>query len=557
MATIIFSVTTVPEDAAEGTIIGLVSVSGGVPGETFAFILDDPSFAIEESNGVHHLVVRPGAEFDYENGQPTFSFTIRATSTNGNTTVDDQPVVLNVTDVNERPDFELDDRDVHEGALPGTIVYTLDANDPDGDVVSYQLSEESEDIFDLIDNKDGTWSVVVDKSVQWLELESDQFTVRVTHGSETYEEMFDLNISENLEPEIDFQAVEVSQAPQGGTLVGVLSASDPEGHDITYTLTDESEDLFHLVRNANGTWSVFVDADETLDYTRDEHKSFDVLASDHFNTVEYTGYLTFINQAPTLSFTSVAVKEGAAVDTLVGKLLAKDPDGDDVTYTLSPESERLFELLDNEEGGCDIVVRDGVVLDYENPSHRWVKVSIFDGTARKEETFTIDLLDTVDTVIGTQRKDTLKGQPGSDVIKGLGGDDMLIGDAGNDTLYGGAGKDILTGNDGQDVFVFDTKPSGKANVDRLTDFNAKDDSIWLENKVFTKLGKAGSLTMPAQLSKSSFAIDRAKDKNDYLIYSKKTGVLSYDADGSGSKPAIEIAQLKKGLGLSFKDLFVI
>ena len=168
-----------------------------------------------------------------------------------------------------------------------------------------------------------------------------------------------------------------------------------------------------------------------------------------------------------------------------------------------------------------------------------------------------NLLDTVDMVTGTQRKDTLKGQSGADLIKGLGGDDTLIGNGGNDMLYGGLGKDVLTGGSGQDVFVFDTKPSGKANSDRLTDFDVKDDSIWLENKVFTKLGKAGSAAMPAQLSKSSFAIDRAKDKNDYLIYNEKTGVLSYDADGSGSKSAIEIAQLKKGLGLSHKDFFVI
>jgi hypothetical protein len=34
-------------------------------------------------------------------------------------------------------------------------------------------------------------------------------------------------------------------------------------------------------------------------------------------------------------------------------------------------------------------------------------------------------------------------------------------------------------------------------------------------------------------------------------------VLSYDADGSGAKKAVEIALLKKGLALTYKDFFVI
>jgi 16S rRNA U516 pseudouridylate synthase RsuA-like enzyme len=50
---------------------------------------------------------------------------------------------------------------------------------------------------------------------------------------------------------------------------------------------------------------------------------------------------------------------------------------------------------------------------------------------------------------------------------------------------------------------------------------------------------------------------KAREKDDYLIYNKKTGVLSYDADGSGSKEAVEFAQLSKNLKLTYKDFFVI
>ena len=562
MATIIFPFTAVPEDATEGTEIGPVSVIGGVPGETFSFVLNHPQFEIVGDDSVGYtLVVKAGAEFDYENGPATLSFTIRANSTNGNTPVDNLPVTLNVTDVNERPYIAPDDRDVPEGTLPGTVVYTLVADDPDEDAVTYKLSDESEAIFDLVDNKDGTWSVLVDKEVDWLRLENElhnHFTVEITHGSEAYEDTFELNLAENQEPEISFQDIEVSQVTQSGTIVGVLMASDTDGHEISYTLTDESDELFDLVKNPNGSWSVRVASGETLDYETEEHKSFTVVGSDGFNDVERTFFLTFVDKAPTLSFTSVSVNEGAQNGAVVGKLKVTDPEDDDVIFTLSSSSAQLFELQDNEEGGYDIVVRNGVVLDYEDLGHHTINITASSGTHRLDRSFALNLVDQADLVMGTNGKDVLKGGAGRDILKGMAKDDTLLGNDGDDILYGGTGKDNLTGGKGQDVFVFDTKPSKKTNLDKVADFDVKDDSIWLDNKVFAKLGKAGSVITPAKLNKGFFKVgDKAKDKDDYLVYNKKTGILSYDADGLGSKAAIEIAQLKKGLALKASDFFVI
>jgi Ca2+-binding RTX toxin-like protein len=136
---------------------------------------------------------------------------------------------------------------------------------------------------------------------------------------------------------------------------------------------------------------------------------------------------------------------------------------------------------------------------------------------------------------------------------------VIVGNDGNNVIKGGAGKDTLSGGGGSDTFVFNTKPSKKSNFDKIADFNVKDDSIWLENKVLIKLGKKGSEASPAKLNKAFFTIGtKAKDKNDYLIYNKKTGVLSYDADGSGAKSkAVDIASLKKGLKMTAADFFVI
>ncbi|HEY8383648.1 MAG TPA: hypothetical protein VIL09_16015 [Microvirga sp.] len=141
--------------------------------------------------------------------------------------------------------------------------------------------------------------------------------------------------------------------------------------------------------------------------------------------------------------------------------------------------------------------------------------------------------------------------------------DQLTGDAFADRIGGGSGNDVLTGGAGADAFVFDTKLGSaktdrKVNFDAIRDFNVKDDAIWLENAVFTKLGKGSFELAPKALNKKFFSLDKAKDKNDYIIYDKKKGVLSYDADGSGTRhQAVEFASVTKKLALTHNDFFVI
>jgi Ca2+-binding RTX toxin-like protein len=172
-----------------------------------------------------------------------------------------------------------------------------------------------------------------------------------------------------------------------------------------------------------------------------------------------------------------------------------------------------------------------------------------------------------DAITGDLGDDALWGDAGDDVVDGGWGNDTLWGGSdndklygglGNDTIWGGAGNDTLRGGDGKDVFVFDFKPHKSANRDKITDFDTVADTIWLDDAVFTKLGK-GTEAKPLKIKKGFFINgENAKDRDDYLIYSKTKGTLSYDADGSGSKyKPIEIASLSKSFALSYGDLFII
>ncbi|ANY78706.1 hypothetical protein BB934_11100 [Microvirga ossetica] len=133
----------------------------------------------------------------------------------------------------------------------------------------------------------------------------------------------------------------------------------------------------------------------------------------------------------------------------------------------------------------------------------------------------------------------------------------IIGNAGANKIYGGLGNDFLTGGAGKDIFVFDTKPNKSTNVDRIMDFNVRDDSFHLDNKYFTKLG-SGTASKPKKFNSDMFVINnKAKDREDRVVYDKKTGALYYDQDGTGSKAQIKIATLNKNLKLTYSDFFVI
>ncbi|MBJ6127793.1 calcium-binding protein [Microvirga splendida] len=156
------------------------------------------------------------------------------------------------------------------------------------------------------------------------------------------------------------------------------------------------------------------------------------------------------------------------------------------------------------------------------------------------------------SLTGNALANTLVGNAGKNTLKGSSGNDRLEGLLGDDLIYGGTGKDILAGGAGKDLFVFESRPNKKTNVDTILDFSAKDDTIRLENAIFKGLKKTGTV------SKSAFVLGtKAKDANDRILYNKKTGDVFYDADGTGRSAAVKILKIAEKVALTHKDFFVI
>ncbi len=317
-------------------------------------------------------------------------------------------------------------------------------------------------------------------------------------------------------------------------------------------------------------------------------------------TVRVNPVTTGPNQAPQ----SIALSSGGSVDELaaagvtVASFTATDPDDTGGFVYSLVNSDGRFEIVGNE-----LKVKDGFKLDYEQFTSHTVTVRVTDknGTGLSHtQNFTIAVRDVNpevtagssaddvfyggaaadflsgalgnDSIYGGLGADTLNGDAGNDVLKGNDDKDKITGGLGDDKLWGGYGNDTLWGGVGKDIFVFDgklgtSKTDRKVNFDTIKDYSVKDDAIWLDNDLFKSNKKLyaaikkGVETKPLKMASKFFTVgDKAKDKDDYFVYDAKKRVLYYDADGSGSKAAIEMATFtnNKALkGFGYKEFFFI
>ena len=110
---------------------------------------------------------------------------------------------------------------------------------------------------------------------------------------------------------------------------------------------------------------------------------------------------------------------------------------------------------------------------------------------------------------------------------------------------------MLTGNAGADTFAFIAAPNAANNVDKITDFTSGTDTIALSRSAFGAL-PAGDLSAAAFVQAVA-----AVTADQHVIYNQATGIMSYDADGSGNGAAIAVVELKPGQVLSAQDIKVV
>lgn len=412
--------------------------------------------------------------------------------------------------------------DVQDGGYQGHYGQRYDQN---GNPVGGEFEAGYDDREFYTELQDGSFLMVTDK---------------VTEGAndpDVYFQRFRLNDTPEATDVVLPDGIEdIPITITAGQLLA--GASDANGDVLSVTDLVIASGGGTLIDNGNSTWTYI----PRKNYSGPV--SFNYAVDDGSYPAYATARITFAsaNDAPhAIQLNGSNVAENSVRGVVIGTLSANDIDSDTFNFSLLNDAGGRFVIQGNQ-----LAVANGALLDFEQAMSHQVTVRVIDSQgATFDQSFTLSVTDVFnETVYGSATAD------------------RIVGGAGRDVLSGGGGNDVLTGGKGKDAFVFDAKlgtwkTDRKVNFDKIADFNVKDDSIWLDNAIFKKLGK-GSLTKPVKLKKDFFVVGtQANDKNDYLIYNKKTGIISYDADGSGKGQAIEFAQVKKGLALKYDDFFVV
>ncbi|MDC0403600.1 cadherin repeat domain-containing protein, partial [Porticoccaceae bacterium] len=307
---------------------------------------DNDLFIIDSVTGEVTFTV--DAEFD---DQQNYVFTVIATDSAGNSS--ELEVTLPITEVTgpSPPEFVSDNTAiVDENSAVGTPIYTAEAEDPNGDAVTFSLAAGSSDAFE-IDSVSGEVALIgaVDfEATTTLALNivatdtgglSSDLTVTITVNNVDEAPVFSSETS-----------ISVAENSTNGTAVYTAVAADPDTDDtISYSLTVGTPDIF-AIDATSGVVTVVGPIDHEVTPTL----SFTVVATGsgglgQNQTVLVT--VTDLDEAPLISSGgSASVAENAATDTVVYTAVAADPEGDAVVYSLGSGGDNALFTIDLSNG---------------------------------------------------------------------------------------------------------------------------------------------------------------------------------------------------------------
>jgi Ca2+-binding RTX toxin-like protein len=228
------------------------------------------------------------------------------------------------------------------------------------------------------------------------------------------------------------------------------------------------------------------------------------------------------------------------IQALYGRNLSHNA-GDNV-YTFV-EGRKYFQTIDD-AGGTDTIVYQGTLastidLNQGRFSSLSAPISFDSGSTRS--TVAIGPNSIIENATGGTGGDTLIGNSAANVLNGGGG---------NDRIFGGGGNDVLIGGAGNDSFYFNTAASSTANHDTLSGFYAPQDQIYLSSAIFTHL------TVGALNAACFWTGAAAHDSNDFIVYDKALGTLSYDSNGNAAGGSVVFANVAVNTALTSADIVI-
>ncbi len=156
---------------------------------------------------------------------------------------------------------------------------------------------------------------------------------------------------------------------------------------------------------------------------------------------------------------------------------------------------------------------------------------------------------------GNAAANNMTGNTGANLLIAFEGNDTLNGAAGNDTLVGGLGADRLAGSTGADTFRYSSAAEGG---DTIVSYRANEDTIEVSATGFGG-GLVAGMNIVASGRYAQNATGTATSANGVgqFVLETDTGLLSWDADGTGAGAAVLLANIASALSWSGTEITVL
>jgi hypothetical protein len=308
-------------------------------------------------------------------------FTIQVVSSDGiNEIVQD--VVIYVVNDNEAPSVTLDNFTVAENAASGTTLATATGLDPEGSNVSYFLSGQGSDNFQI----DADGNITLDGTLDYEGTQSYELTVFASDGLFTVPKTVTVTVTNaNEAPSVSaavaFNSFQETTAV--GTTIATTTGIDPESDTISYSLSGTGSDKFSV--DAEGKITLA----SSLDYETATSYSINLNASDGSNVTTKTltinvGNVAEISYSGTLAASSQ--NESIATGSAILSSSTSGAEGT-VTYSISDPDNKF--AINSATGEVTLAN----ALDHETKTSHSFTVTASDGSNTESQTFTLQIND--------------------------------------------------------------------------------------------------------------------------------------------------------------------
>lgn len=294
---------------------------------------------------------------------------------------------------------------VSEAVASGDVFGTVSATDPESDALTFSITVNASGLFAITSN--GQLSLATGQSLDFETTQSHTITVQVSDGTSQVTATITINVidvDENTMPTISAQEFTVAEDIDDASIIGTVMAADAEGDNLSFSITTNDNGLFEITTGGE----LSLASSQNLDFETTTSHTITVQVSDGSLTAsaEITINVTDVdeNTAPTMDDQEFSVTEDIADDVVIGTVTAADPEGDNLSFSITTNSGSLFEIT----AGGELSLAQGQALDFETMTSHAITVEVTDGALSTSATITINVTDvderefvgTVTTVAG-------------------------------------------------------------------------------------------------------------------------------------------------------------